>query len=147
MPTTLLTFIFVVITCLSALGTGMALGWFLRGREAFRRNQSLHERASHHVDTAGAERDNAFGEVEEMTKDMRELATQYRELHDDYEKLGVTHNNTLLQLGGVEDELRVQQESARMARVEAGTNRRKIGNLEGELRALRVEVAKAANRE
>ncbi len=125
----------------------MALGWFLRGREAFRKNQSLHAQASHHLDTADAERDNAVGEVEEITKDMRELATQYRELHDDYEKLGVTHKSTLLQLSGVEDELRVQQESARMARVEAGANRRKIGNLEGELRALQVAVAKAANRE
>jgi hypothetical protein len=125
----------------------MALGWVLRGREAFRKNQSLHAQASHHVDTAGVERDNAFGEVEEMTKDMRELATQYRELHEDYEKLGATHKSTLLQVSGVEDELRVQQESARMERVEAAANRRKVGNLEGELRALQVAIAKAANRE
>lgn len=147
MPTTLLTFIFVVITCLCALAAGMAIGWFLRGREAYRSSQTLHEQASHHVGTAAAERDKAVDDLEEMTKDMRELATQYRELHDDYEKLTATHKNTLLQLGGVEDELRVQQESARMARVEAGTNRRKIGSLEGELRALQVAMAKAANRE
>lgn len=147
MPSPPLTFIFVLITCLCALGTGIALGWFVRGREAFRKNQSLHQQATQHVDKAAAERADALHKLDEMTKDMGELATQYRELHDDYEKLGATHKSTLLQLAGVEDELRVQQESARMERVEAGANRRKIGTLEGELRSLQVAIAKSANRE
>ena len=147
MTTTLLTFLFATLASFAALGIGLVAGWVLRGRMAGKAVDDLHDRAQTHVDGAFGQRNDALEQVDEITEDMRELATQYRELHDDFEHLGTKHNNTLLQLAGVEDELRVQQESARLAHSESGSARRRIGQLEGELRALHVAVAKVANHE
>ena len=135
----------VLVAVLSSFGLGAAVGWALRSRRAGDEEQRRQHAGREQIERATQERDAAVHDTAEMREDMMELATRYRELHDAYEDLSAQHKAKLFQLAGVEDELRVQEESARVARAEAGTARRRVGQLEADLRGLQRVAAKVVN--
>jgi len=82
-----------------------------------------------------------------MQSDLTEMAAAYSTLHEAYGGVATQLEAARLHVGGLEDELAVQQRSAKVAREELVQARRRVGQLEGELRALQLLAGQAEHRD
>jgi chromosome segregation ATPase len=121
------------------IALGAAVGWAARAGRA--RAEAAREVALRREAEAAlrAEAEQARTRVAENEAELTEMAVAYQDLREHH--LGVARqlDAARLHVRGLEDDLAVQQQAARVAREELGAARRRVGELEAQIRGRAVD--------
>jgi len=137
--------IIIGVSVASAVGT--AGGWALRGVRAKTELGRAGTRAGRETDRVARVLGETQSRALEMQSDLTEMAAAYSTLREAYDGVARQLEAARLHVGGLEDELAVQQRSAKVAREELVQARRRVGQIEGDLRALQLLAGKAEHRD